>query len=78
MEAWTNLTQPGKKMKLQFPAALRERFIAEAGFTAEETEILNMRASGLSLLEIADRKHCSVETINRRIRAIKNKIADIL
>lgn len=28
--------------------------------------------------EIADRQHCSVETINRRIRSIKNKIADIV
>ena len=63
---------------LQFPTALRERLIAECGFTLEEKTILNLRADGLSIIEIADRRHCSVETINRRIRSIKNKIADIV
>ena len=52
--------------------------IAECGFTLEEKTILNLRADGLSIIEIADWRHCSVETINRRIRSIKNKIADIV
>lgn len=78
IETLSDLTAPRKKKKLQFPTALRERFIAEAGFTQEETEILNLRAAGLSLVEIAERQRCSVETVNRRIRCIKNKIADVI
>ena len=78
IDALSDLTTPGKKTKLQFPTALRERFIAECGFTLEEKTILNMRADGLSLLEIADKQYCSIETINRRIRSIKNKIAETI
>ena len=78
METLVDIALPGKKSKLQFPTALREKLIAECGFTLDEKQILNMRADGLSIIEIADRLHCSVETINRRIRCIKNKIADIV
>lgn len=77
MSTLDELQIPGKKSKLQFPTALREKLILECGFTFEEKAVLNMRADGLSLLEIADRQNCSVETINRRIRSIKNKIASI-
>lgn len=48
----------------------------ECGFTLEEKAIFAHRADGLSLLQIADIHHCSVETVNRRIRSIKNKIAE--
>ena len=58
--------------------ALGAQRIWPNGFTIEEKTVLNMRADGLSIIEIADRRHCSVETINRRIRSIKNKIADIV
>ncbi len=78
MSALDELQIPGKKSKLQFPTALREKLILECGFTLEEKAVLNMRADGLSLLEIADRQNCSVETINRRIRSIKNKIARVI
>lgn len=78
MQTLENIAQRGRKDKLQFPTALRERLIAECGFTIEEKTVLNLRADGLSIVEIADRLHCSVETINRRIRCIKNKIADIV
>lgn len=47
----------------------------ECGFTVEEKEIFQLRADGLSLVQIADRQYCSVETVNRRIRRIKDKIA---
>ena len=77
-EDLTRIAEKRRKAKLQFPTAIREELIAECGFTAEETAILNLRASGKSLLEIADIRHCSIETINRRIRSIKNKIADIV
>lgn len=73
-----DIARPGRKSKLQFPTALREQLIAECGFTLEEKQILNMRADGLSIIEIAARQHCSPETVNRRIRCIKNKIADIV
>lgn len=63
---------------MQFPTALREQYMRECGFTLEEKEIFRLRADGLSLLQIADRQCCSVETVNRRIRSIKNKIADTL
>lgn len=69
---------PGRKVNLQFPTAIREKLLEECGFTIEEKEILNLRADGYSLLEIADKKCCSIETINRRIRSIKNKIAEQL
>lgn len=49
--------------------------MAECGFTVEEKRILNLRSDGCSLLQIADMEHCSVETINRRI---KNKIAYVV
>ncbi len=75
MQTLGNIAQRGRKDKLQFPTALRERLIAECGFTLEEKTVLNLRADGLSIIEIADRQHCSAETVNRRIRSIKNKIA---
>ena len=77
-EDLTRIAEKRRKVKPQFPTAIREELIAECGFTAEEIAILNLRASGKSLLEIADIRHCSIETINRRIRSIKNKIADIV
>jgi DNA-binding NarL/FixJ family response regulator len=76
IETRNDLTTPGKKLKLQFPTALREQYIYECGFTLEEKEIFRLRSDGLSLLQIADRQCCSVETVNRRIRSIKNKIAE--
>lgn len=75
-ETLTEIATPGRKSKLQFPTALRERLIAECGFTLEEKAILNLRADGFSIVEIADKQRCSVETINRRIRCIKVKIAN--
>ena len=78
MENLMSIAQPGRKSKLQLPTALRLRLIAECGFTIEEKAILNMRADGLSIIEISDRMHCSPETVKRRIRCIKNKISDLV
>lgn len=50
--------------------------IAECGFTTEEAAIFRLRSSGKSLQEIADIQHYSLETVKRRIRSIKSKIAD--
>lgn len=78
MEELATIATKRKKSKLQFPTALREQLIAECGFTIDEKTILNLRADGFSIVEIADRMHCSVETVNRRIRSIKNKISDLV
>lgn len=51
MEALKEIAQPKRKCKLQFPTALRERLIAECGFTLEEKTILNLRADGLSIMK---------------------------
>ena len=72
MEALTDIAQRGRKAKLQFPTALRERLIAECGFTLEEKTMLNLRADGLSIIEIADRRSLddcadnSSRTVHRR------------
>lgn len=75
MNDLTKLTEKGQHHNLQFPAAMREQFIKEAGFTDREIEILNYRARGKSILEISFMMNCSVETINKCIRRIKDKIA---
>lgn len=72
------LTTPGTKHNLQFPRALREQFERDCGFTDDEWETLTLRGAGRSLVEIASIQHCSVETVSRRIRTIKHKIAEVI
>ena len=57
---------------------MRERLIEECGFTLDEKTILNLRAEGKSITEIALKMNCSEETINRRIRSIKDKITFVV
>lgn len=78
MDLRTTLKTPGAKHNLQFPRALREQFYNDCGFTDEEKEIIALRASGRSIIEIADIRHCSEESIHRRIRKIKDKIAAVI
>lgn len=78
MELKEKLTTPGQKCNLQFPRELRERFERDCGFTVEEREIIALRADGRSIVEIAYIRHCSAETVARRIRSIKNKIAAVI
>lgn len=70
MEALKEIAQPKRKCKLQFPTALRERLIAECGFTLEEKTILNLRADGLSIIEIADGE----AGMKDKIKAYKEKL----
>lgn len=77
-ELKNRLTKPHSKEKLQYPTALRKYFEAECGFTNEELYVLQLRAKGLSVIQIADEIPCSPETVQRKIRIIKNKIAAIL
>ena len=74
----TKLTTPGAKHNLQFATALREYFEQECGFTDEEQAVLRLKGRGKNAVQIAQELYVSVETVNRRIKAIKNKIADIL
>ncbi len=83
-ELKTDLLTPGKKVKLIFPAALRAEFEAACGFTDEELEILDLLSRGFSAtktaLEMQERTggYYDRRTLERRIRAIKDKIAAIL
>lgn len=76
------LTTPGAKCKLQFPRALREEFERDCGFTDEEIAILRLRARGMSVVqisfELSEADYYSPEKVERRIRSIKNKIADAI
>lgn len=72
------LTTPNSKVKLVFPRALREELERECGFTDDELEILRLCGRGWSYVQIADERHCSVETVRNRIRGIKNKIAAVI
>lgn len=72
------LTTPHSKVKLVFPRALREELERECGFTDDELEILRLCGRGWSYVQIADERHCSVETVRNRIRGIKNKIAAVI
>lgn len=81
-----DLTTPGARNLLQFPPEALEQLERRCAFTDEEREVLRLRARGYSLLEISfimadrfgDRRpggQYSDRTVDRRIRSIKNKIA---
>lgn len=77
------MTTPGAKNKLQFPRELREQFERDCGFTDEELTIFRMRARGMSVLQISFALQTGTalygtEKVERRIRSIKNKIADAI
>lgn len=53
--------------------------IKEAKIGDEVTEILELRfVRGLSIVQIADRQHCSVEKVNRAIKTAYDKIFRLL
>ncbi len=53
--------------------------IKEAKISDEITEILELRfVRGLSIVQIADRQHCSVEKVNRAIKTAYDKIFRLL
>lgn len=70
----------GEKCNLQFPIKELNYYLSNCGFTDEEKDILMYRARGKSVVQIAfligERKgsYCSISTIERRIRKIKQKI----
>jgi DNA-directed RNA polymerase specialized sigma24 family protein len=53
--------------------------VKEAKISDEITEILELRfVRGLSIVQIADRQHCSVEKVNRAIKTAYDKIFKLL
>lgn len=53
--------------------------VKEAKISDEITEILELRfVKGLSIVQIADRQHCSVEKVNRGIKTAYDKIFRLL
>lgn len=81
------LNTPYYKNKMQYCKQLKEYILQNAGFTSEEQDIFEMRSNGMTVLEISFEmqnkyKHkyqlYGVEKVERRIRAIKNKISSIL
>lgn len=80
MESVANDDREPPKIKLQFPRELREQFERDCGFTDEELKIFRLRAKGMSVLQISfamqtDTELYGTEKVERRIRAIKDKIA---
>jgi len=73
-------TEFNNARELQFPRELREQFERDCGFTDEELKIFRLRAKGMSVLQISfamqtDKELYGTEKVERRIRAIKDKIA---
>lgn len=53
--------------------------VKEAKISDEITEILELGfVRGLSIVQIADRQHCSVEKVNRAIKTAYDKIFKLL
>lgn len=53
--------------------------VREAKISDETAEILELRfVRGLSIVQIADRQHCSVEKVNRAIKTAYDKIFGLL
>lgn len=53
--------------------------VKEAKISDEITEILELRfVRGLSIVQIADKQHCSVEKVNRAIKTAYDKIFRLL
>ncbi len=74
---------PNEKCNLQFPTKQLNNYLDNCGFTDEERIILQFRARGKSIVQIAFLMEeqtgifYSVSTIERRIRRIKQKINEI-
>lgn len=72
------LLRPHSKPRLSFPREPRERLERDCGFTDEEIAVLRLCGRGWAYVKIADAQHCSVELVKKRVRSIKNKIAQVI
>lgn len=53
--------------------------VKEAKISDEITKILELRfVKGLSIVQIADKQHCSVEKVNRAIKTAYDKVFKLL
>jgi len=64
--------------KLDFNKSEYEYFLENCNFTDRQKEILDLRRSGKSIIEITFITNLSESTINREIKAIKRKIFKII
>lgn len=75
----------GAKCNLQFPAAERDYYLSECGFTDEERDIFILRSRGKTILQISfimeekykkelTNNEYSIFKVEQRIRSIKKKI----
>lgn len=67
-----------KNNNLQFNKQEYDYFIENCGFNDDEKEILDLRRSGKSIVEISIIKNTSISTINRNIKRIKKKIISVI
>lgn len=72
------LLRPHSKPSLSFPRELREQLERDCGFTDDEVTVLRLCGRGWCYAKIADAQHCSVEVVKKRVRSIKNKIAQVI
>lgn len=61
----------------RIPPALYSRVLAECAFTDDELEVLARRRKNASLVSIALELNMSEASVSRRIKSIKDKIADL-
>lgn len=64
--------------RLDFNKKEYEYFIENCNFTDRQKEILDLRRSGKSIVEISLKIPVSTRTVDREIRKIKNKIIRLI
>lgn len=72
------LKEKSKKLKLDFTKKEYEYILENCFFSDLQKEILLDRLKGKSIIAISIEQDLSIETINRQIRKIKNKILKII
>ena len=65
-------------LKGEFTKPECDRFRELCNFTKDEREVFDLRVTGHSIVEISMQLNMAEATVNRRIRAIKNKIYRVL
>lgn len=65
-------------LKTDFVEREVEFFRRACNFTPEEREVFDLRTRGKSVVEISLSLNLSTATVNRRLRAVKNKILRVV
>lgn len=61
----------------RIPPAVYRRALDECAFTDDELDVLRLRRKNASLVSISMELNMSEATVSRRVRSIKDKIADL-